>query len=53
MVGYSENLYDAEFPYHFYCEWRSHSEVTYAMMEYLEMEDKSALAKEGIEKRLN
>ena len=40
-VGYSANLYDAEYPYHFYCEANDQADVIYERMEWLEMEWKS------------
>ena len=55
-VGYSANLCDAEYPYHFYCEPREQAGVLYARMEWLEVEGKTAEAKEEaerVEKRRN
>ena len=55
-VGYSANLCDAEYPYHFYCEPREQADVLYARMEWLEVEGKTAEAKEEaerVEKRRN
>ena len=49
-VGYSANLCDAEYPYHFYCEPKEQQDVLYAMMEWLEVEGKTAEAKEEVEK---
>ena len=49
-VGYSANLYDAEYPYHFFCEPREQADVLYARMEWLEMEGKTVEAKEEAEK---
>ena len=40
-VGYTANPYDAEYPYHFYCEAKNQVDVIYARMELLEMELKS------------
>ena len=40
-VGYSANLYDAEYPYNFHCESKDQAIVIYASMEWLEMEWKS------------
>ena len=48
-VGYSANLCDAEYPYHFYCEPREQADVLYARMEWLEVEGKTAEAKEEVE----
>ena len=45
-VGYSANLCDAEYPYHFYCEAKDQADVIYARIEWLEMEGKSAEEKE-------
>ena len=39
-VGYSANLCDAEYPFHFYCETKDQAEVLYARMEWLEIEGK-------------
>ena len=36
-VGYSANLCDAEYPYHFFCEPNEQAGVIYARMEWLEM----------------
>ena len=44
-VGYSANLCDAEYPYHFYCEPREQADVLYARMDWLEVEGKTAEAK--------
>ena len=49
-VGYSANLYDAEYPYHFYCEAKEQAEVLYASLEWLEVEGKSAETKRDMEK---
>ena len=49
-VGYSANLCDAEYPYHFYCEPREQADVLYARMGWLEVEGKTAEAKEEVEK---
>ena len=49
-VGYSANLCDAEYPYHFYCEPEEQADVIYARMEWLEVEGKTAEAKEEAEK---
>ena len=49
-VGYSANLCDAEYPYHFFCEPQEQADVIYARMEWLEMEGKSAKAKDEMEK---
>ena len=40
-VGYSANVYDAEYHYHFYCEVKEQAEVIYARMEWLEVKWKS------------
>ena len=40
-VGYSANLCDAEYPYHFYCEAKDQTDVLYARIEWLDMEGKS------------
>jgi len=45
-VGYSANLCDAEYPYHFYCEPREQADVVYARMDWLEVEGKTTEAKE-------
>ena len=34
-VGYSANLCDAKYPYHFYCEAKDQADVLYARMEWL------------------
>ena len=39
-VGYSANLYDAEYTYHFYFAAKEQAEVIYARMEWLEVEGK-------------
>ena len=49
-VGYATNLCDAEYPYHFHCEAKEQADVIYARMEWLEMEGKTAEAKEEAEK---
>ena len=49
-VGYSANLCDAEYPYHFYCEPKDQADVIYAMVEWLEMEWKTAEARDEMEK---
>ena len=49
-VGYSANLCDAEYLYHIYCEDKDQVDVLYARMEWLEMEWKSAEAKDEAEK---
>ena len=49
-VGYSANLCDAEYPYHFFCEHNQQADVIYARMEWLEMECKSTEAKDEMEK---
>ena len=49
-VGYSANLCDAEYPYHFFCEPKEQAEVLYARMEWLEMEGKTTEAKDEAEK---
>ena len=49
-VGYSANLCDAEYPYHFYCEPGEQADVLYARMEWLEVEGKTAEANEEEEK---
>ena len=36
-VGYSANLSDAEYPYHFFCEPKEQADVIYARMEWLEL----------------
>ena len=50
IVGYSANLYDAEYPYHFYCKANEQADVIYAMMQWLEMEGKSEETKNEMEK---
>ena len=37
-VGYSANLYDADYTYHLYCEAKDQAEVIYARMEWLDVE---------------
>ena len=49
-VGYSANLYDAEYPYHFYCEAKEQAEVLYARMEWLEVKGKSEETKSDMDK---
>ena len=49
-MGYSANLCDAEYHYHFYCEPKDQAVVIYARMEWLEMEGKTAEAKQEAEK---
>ena len=49
-VGYSASLCDAEYPYHFYCEPKEQADVLYARMEWLEVEGKTAEAKEEVER---
>ena len=39
-VGYSVDLCDAGYPYHFFCEAKDQADVIYARMEWLEMEGK-------------
>ena len=48
-VGYSANLCDAEYHYHFFCEPKEQADVLYAMMEWLEVEGNTAEAKEEVE----
>ena len=47
-VGYSANLCDAEYPYHFYCEPKEQADVLYARMEWLDVEGNTAQAKEEV-----
>ena len=49
-VGNSANLCDAEYPYHFFCEPKEQADVLHARMEWLEVEGKTAEAKEEVEK---
>ena len=49
-MGYSANLYDAEYPDHFYCDAKEQAEVIYARMEWLEVEGKSEDTKSDMEK---
>ena len=49
-VGYSANLCDAEYPYHFFCEPTEQADMIYARMEWLEMQGKSTEAKDEMEK---
>ena len=49
-VGYSANLCDAEYTYHFYCEPREQADVLYARMEWLEVEGKTEESKEEVER---
>ena len=49
-MGYSANLCDAEYPYHFHCEPKEQANVLYARMEWLEVEGKTAEAKEEVER---
>ena len=49
-VGYSANLYDEEYPYHFYCEAKDQADVIYARMEWLKLEGKSEETKNEMER---
>ena len=49
-MGYSANLCDAEYPYHFYCGAKDQADVLYARMEWLEIEGKSEEVKYEAEK---
>ena len=49
-VGYSANLCDGEYPYHFYCEPKEQADGLYARMGWLEVEGKMAEANEEVEK---
>ena len=49
-MGYSANFCDAEYTYHFYCEPKEQADVLYARMEWLEVEGKTAEAKEEVER---
>ena len=49
-VGYSANLCDAEYPYHFFCEPEEQAGVVYAWVKWLEMEGKSTEANDEAEK---